>query len=477
VNIARPVPVPEVLTALLRDYQVPAVAQLAGGMTAYNAQLDASSMGTGKTYNAIATSVLAGYKPLVLCRKAAFSSWHRCFKHFGITNYEVTNYEKVRTGKGPWGTWVMEKAANGRSYERFRWGLSPNMMLILDEVHWCSSPTSQNGTMLMSAAFQRIPLLMLSATAASNPEKMCGIGYALGLHRGKNEFYPWMLAHGMERGKYGMKFTCDMQFWQYMRRQGDKWVEIPAGIEELQRRRNAVMGMIHQQIFGAGKGVRLRSEDIPGFPKNDVYPVALDFDDATPAIRAAYEELKFELAEAKRKKLPAGAVFKKALMKVELLKVPIVAQEAQCAIEEGYSVPIFVNYTETLNALKALLKTDCVVHGDQTDIVRSRNVDAFQANTEPVIICNNQAGGESISLHDLHGGHPRCALVFPTFWAETLRQCLGRTPRNGGLTPVIQKIIFAAGTDEEGAMNTSERKLMQLDTLNDNDLRPQFAWV
>ena len=61
-----------------------------------------------------------------------------------------------------------------------------------------------------------------------------------------------------------------------------------------------------------------------------------------------------------------------------------------------------------------------------------------------------QAGGTGLSLHDEHGNHPRMSLISPSFSAIDLRQALGRIHRATGVTPAIQKIVFANDTVEMG---------------------------
>ena len=86
-----------------------------------------------------------------------------------------------------------------------------------------------------------------------------------------------------------------------------------------------------------------------------------------------------------------------------------------------------------------------------------------------IIICNIKAGGVGVSLHDLHGNHPRVALISPTDSAQDLKQTFGRVHRAGGKTKSIQRILFAEGVEEEVAANVAA-KLECLDQLNDGDL-------
>lgn len=459
---------PAFIASRLRDYQIEPAGQLTNGFRKFPAQFDGSDMGVGKSFVAIATALTLGTKPLILCRKAAKPSWRRYLAHFDVDpdTCIITNLEALKGGKKPLGSWQDGRTRTGRKYKKFVWEIPDDTTMVFDEVHGCSGLDSKNGQMLIGAAFQRLWTLLVSATAADSPLKMKAIGFALGLHR-VSDFVPWLLAHGCSEGKYDFEFNCDMRPGEYLQwdAKKDKWVKRPDGWLELRKRRAIHMAKIHQAIFPAGKGVRIRKEDVPGFPDNEIIPEAIDFQGATAEIALAYRELEFELKQL-RKKFEAGPLLKKTQVKVEMLKLPIISEYARDAVKEGYSVIIFTNFNESLDELSRLLKTDCVIRGEQSEEERARNEERFQSNEEPLIIANNQAGGESLSFHDLEGGHPRLTYIFPTFWANVMRQCSGRAPRNGGKTPVVQRIPFAAGTVEEDALNSVEAKLHQVDIFN-----------
>ena len=84
-----------------------------------------------------------------------------------------------------------------------------------------------------------------------------------------------------------------------------------------------------------------------------------------------------------------------------------------------------------------------------------------------------QAGGESISLHDLNG-RPRASVISPSFSAREIIQACGRTPRAGALSPAVQYIVFAAKTIEEIACKSVAKKADNIETLNDGDLGAWF---
>jgi hypothetical protein len=78
-----------------------------------------------------------------------------------------------------------------------------------------------------------------------------------------------------------------------------------------------------------------------------------------------------------------------------------------------------------------------------------------------------EAGGISVNLHDIHGNHPRVSLINPNFSGRNLKQVLGRVWRDGGKTPSVQRIMFAANTIEEKIATKLKQKLINMDIVND----------
>jgi superfamily II DNA or RNA helicase len=140
-------------------------------------------------------------------------------------------------------------------------------------------------------------------------------------------------------------------------------------------------------------------------------------------------------------------------------------------IEEGNSVFIAVNFTETLKFMQDQLKTTCAIHGGQSDLIRRGNIDAFQGDRSRVMIGIIQACREGLNLHDVTGQHSRVALIMPTYSVFDLKQVLGRVHRAGGKSKSIQYLIYAAGVDiEESVCSSLDAKLKRMDTLMDGEI-------
>jgi superfamily II DNA or RNA helicase len=166
----------------------------------------------------------------------------------------------------------------------------------------------------------------------------------------------------------------------------------------------------------------------------------------------------------------------RARQKVEMLKTETLYELTEKFLEEGKSVVIFVNFKATLHHLKNLFETNYkdikigLIHGDQTTEERSIAIDGFQSNERRLLITTIQSGGVGISLHDLHGGHPRVSLISPSWSAQDLVQALGRIARAGAKTKCQQYLIFCARTIEDRICLAIKGKLETIKTINDGDL-------
>src|SRR6185436_18735169 len=237
---------PQELLDRLRPWQPEPVMTLLQSLVCGGAAVDLSDTGVGKTYVACAVAKLLRAPTLVVCPKISQTVWKSVAQqHFNDT-ISVINYESLRMGNTPFGTWqhrppsstpppeficqccqlpvllaspsacychpqgihclVAKKTA--WNYGDFRFA-EPVRLVIFDEVHRCSGIDSLNADMLHAAKRQNKMVLGLSATAATGPLKMNALGYLLGLHGGsKSDFYNWCRKLGCRRppGQPGFKW-------------------------------------------------------------------------------------------------------------------------------------------------------------------------------------------------------------------------------------------------------------------------------
>jgi hypothetical protein len=461
---------PEGIAAKCLPYQVPGASRLLSALTSYGVALDASDTGAGKTYMALAAVKAAKCSAIVLCPKAVKASWNKAARHFDMGFFFASNYEQFKNGNTPYceATVTVKEVPDKKNPGKkkkirevsFKWNLPKNCVVIFDEVHRCKARDSQNAEMLIAAKAAGATILMLSATAASNPLEMRALAFTLGLYMTEKGYFKWASQNGCARGRFGFEFKGGRE----------------------------VIKKIHHQIFATGKGNRIRIADLPDFPQSSIHAEVIDFDENTEEIKKAYRDMENELAALQEvsAKDRQGMILTEQLrarQKTELLKVPTLAEMAQDAIAEGMAVAIFVNFDEPLSKLAELLKTDCIISGRQQgergEREREANIQRFQR-------CNR----------------PRLTITCPTFSAQDLKQVFGRVWRavDKNATPIwsddcspiiicniraggvgvslhhlgglksIQKVAFAAGTIEEEACAAVEAKIGNIDTLNDGDV-------
>lgn len=403
--------------------------------------LDSSHTGVGKT---VISSHLAASQPLpvaVICPKIVIPSWERELAEVGVKPIFVTNYEKIKRG-GPLLTKTGKKS--------YRWKLPEQTLIIWDEVHKCAAPFSQNTQMLIAAKQDGHRCLMLSATACQDPTEMRGIGYVLGLHSlnraegNLDNWFSWMKGFG-----------CRQDPWK-------NWKQGPA----------FKLAPLNARMYSTNC-VKLTPKDLPSaFADNHIITEPLAFS-ANRDIAKFYREagvtpeILTKLLEGDLKPSPHEIVeILRARQLAEAAKVPEIADLVADAVAEGFSVAVFVCFTDSLRALQAALPDCAVIHGGQNAEERERDIQRFQSDRCRVIVANVAAGGVGVSLHDEHGTHPRMSLISPSFNLKEHVQMLGRIHRVGGKSPSLQRVLVASGTVEEHVMQVLEKKRKSLDTLH-----------
>ncbi len=162
--------------------------------------------------------------------------------------------------------------------------------------------------------------------------------------------------------------------------------------------------------------------------------------------------------------------------------------DGKCIIDTPKSVVIFCSFNETIALLASKMKDGGVplseidfIQGGQSGEERAEIVANFQNNEIKVLICNSEAGGVGLSMHDLTGKQ-RVAFHNPTWSAVTLKQGLGRIYRADALSDALQFIVYvksAAGADgiapdpgvEEMMCANVNEKSRNIALMNDGDLQ------
>lgn len=409
-----------------RPYQIEACERHAANLLRFGVSVDGSDTGTGKTFVAAFTAKKLNWPVAVVCPKSVIPSWKETLAILGVEVLFVENLERIR--------WDKKHARKTKA--GWEWTLPKRCLLIFDEAHRCTGSDSQNA-MLLKAAPK--PLMIVSATLADSPLKMRAVGHQLGIVHW-DEWYRWCFTQGCRK---------NLPF------QGLKFV----GNED-------ILLNLHAKVFDE-KGVRIRVKDLgDAFPENQIITVPVPVDEASALDQDYYSALELMEQDAKS----AGEMLLRARQKSEHLKLTAVIEMIDDALSQGISVAVFMNFTNTLDELRLAFPNAGAIYGGQTADEREEDIRRFQTNECKLILAMVQAGGVGVSLHDLHGGHPRMSLIFPTWSAVEMRQALGRIHRNGGKTPCVQKILFADGTVEERVRRKVDKKLDNIDLINDGDM-------
>lgn len=433
----------------LRPWQVTAVGKLVSSIKKWGAGVDGSDVGVGKTYTACGVARELDMDILVVCPKAVKESWKRVIKnHFKMWGkcVGIINYEALRIGKTDSLIASYVKRRDTRRKE-FVWKIPKSTLIVWDEAQKLKNAKTKNSETCLAALKSGYKMLFCSATMATNPLELRTVGQGIQLFKGNQQYYNWLYDHGVVKGRFGLEFT------------GDK--------KSLMK--------LHEDIF-VNRGVRLTRDTIPNFPESQISAETYEMDkEDVEKINTVYDEMRLELLKIEKllkkdKGQTKMTAILRARQKVEMFKVPLIIEMAEEAIENGMSVAIFCNFTETINALSDRLNTKCIVNGVVSDKKRQQAVDDFQADKERIILINIAAGGAGLSLHDLNGKYPRISLICPSYSAVLMRQSTGRVWRDSAKTKSIQKIVFVANTIEEEVCKIVNQKLENLDLLNDGDL-------
>lgn len=417
---------------------------------------DLSETGTGKTYNAAWVAKNLNVPVVVVCPKIVKKTWNEVLAKFGIKAHLVINYEKLMRGNTEHLSFRNKCDANHTFYDiKF----PKDALVIVDEAHKCKGWKSKNSDFLIACKAQGYKLLLLSATAATNPLEMKSFGYATLLHQ-LSDFRSFLFDSGAYNCRYG-------------------GYQIDIASERTKRAMQEMHSFLFDQLQCAGRMTRKAFGSI--FPDNRIIVDAFDMGSNTDKIQRVYDMMEAELAKLERDssgyKEHHFAIMTKARRMAELLKVPTMVNMAEDWFDEGISPVLFVNYTDTVeaimnkfNKMKKFEGKVGVIVGGQSEKQRQLHIDEFQADKKRIMIVNTQAGGAGVSLHDLSGNFPRHTILNPSWSAINMLQSFGRVHRAEAKTPTIQTIMFAAETVEENICHRVKAKLANLDMLNDGDL-------
>lgn len=451
-------------TSILYPYQVTAVAHLCQALVDHGHACDGSDTGTGKTYTALGTAREMGLTPAIVCKKAGIAGWKKAMNLFKIKPFFVVNWEQAKNGKfqavarskDPWsGDYV------------YKWDktLMRGKLLIFDEQHMANHTGSQNCSLYISS--RGIPSLSLSATFADRPERLQALFHVIGAVEW-DKFTSWLQARGAFVNTYNQieslsarQDMLELNKFLYPR------FGYRVSYNHPEVKKFFPSAITQTMVISLSEKKRVEQNDLYNKMMLKVFELKKKLDE--------YKQKKKEdrdSREANSLKGLALAANTRYRQIAELMKADALVELTREYLYEGKSVVIFVNYKDTLFYLSEKMKCKNLIYGEQhaDKIDRQAVLDAFQTNRIRLLLAMVDAGGTSLDLHDLQGGHQRVSLICPTYNPVTLKQVCGRTHRAGSKTKPIIKLVYAYGTIEEKVADKVNRKIGNISALNDGDL-------
>lgn len=424
-----------------KPFQADAVGQHLTVLARNGASAEASVAGAGKTFIASFVAREMRHQMVVVTPKVVIPHWQAAAADCGAPVRVISNWEQFKLGHTGMGEWKIKN-------RQWRWTFPKPTLLVFDEAHYAKTRTSQNAKLIVAAKRQNIPTLVMSATLAVDPCDMFATGYLLGLHNGDTlEWKAWQRRFGVIESGFDFKFDP--------------------------RHDPTALSRLNAELFPA-RGHRKTYADIPGFPDatTDVRgvtgdPLKLAELDSAWSRTAELELLKADALSAATERLRARQI-------AELAKVPAIIDLARDLITSGLSVPIFLNFKDSIREVAKALKSR-IIDGDHDNVgYRQEAIERFQADEDHVLTLQTGAGGVGISLHDTHGVRARHSLISPPENARDLIQALGRNRRVGQKSPAFRTVLTLAGSVEDRVKRNVERKANQIETINDADIDPIF---
>ena len=236
----------------------------------------------------------------------------------------------------------------------FVWKIPKDTLIIWDESQKLKGSKTQNSMCCLEALKQGYKMLFCSATNATNPLELRTVGMAIKLFENNKQYYQWLYRHGVTKGRFGLEFNNNKD----------------------------VLKKLHKDIF-IDRGTRLTRDTLPNFPESQIIADCYDMEEESRnKINDLYEEMASELKRLKNKSKKESTsqlvAILRARQQIELVKVPLFIEMIEDGIENGMSVVVFVNFTETLEAISKRINTKCIVNGLVKDLERQKNIDDFQ---------------------------------------------------------------------------------------------------
>jgi hypothetical protein len=171
--------------------------------------IDGSDVGVGKSYIACGVARELDMDILIVCPKAVMESWRRVIvNHFKMKTklIGIINYELLRMGRSD--SMIASYVKNRKTHvNEFKWKIPKSTLIIWDESQKLKGATTKNSEVCLKALKDGYKMLFCSATNATNPLELRTVGMALKLFENNRQYYTWLYAHGVTKGRFGLQFN------------------------------------------------------------------------------------------------------------------------------------------------------------------------------------------------------------------------------------------------------------------------------
>lgn len=506
----------------LLPYQYLHVCNLVTSIIGNNRVIDASDMGTGKTFTAIATAAHLGNDVIVICPKTMIPIWKKVCNLFDVNALAIVNYEQIKKGMmyNTDGSLVIfpymepyvikeynKQKINKKKEKREQKNRddinNPNLI-----VHYFGknniinnfedndqssdinnddiSITDEEPTRKYNKYVWNLPknaLIIFDEVHRCKSSTTENGKLLMSLREVKNAKILMMSAtiadtpeqfkvFGYMLGLYNSIGACK------------GWIDALRKEDRKQRgfgsKKSSAM---HRMIF-PNYGSRMKISEIADqFPKNQISVDTYQLEpEVTEQVNIHFDKLKLQQGILKQKinmneKTDILSEIQKICIKLESFKLTPIIDLMKNYLNVHYNVVIFLNYKSNIQKMYKKVngwkdyKTE-ILTGENTILEREQIVNRFQQNETNILIISSKMG-EGISLHDING-RPRVSFLSPSFSANEFRQNLGRIHRAGSLSPAIQRVVMLSGTCEDAICETINKKLRFMNELTDTDLSIQL---
>ena len=490
--------------------------------------MDLSDTGTGKTYIALACMVSMGLTArdvFVVTRKSAMGEWMRAMAHFDYKVY-LDKYSLMTHEKFARRFYVARPKEKGQHYTK----LTEHMrhrdvkLIIVDECHKIRKRQNQLTCVVLQLRKKyALNILMSSATLIETPDQfnaysqvLCGDKFpfthwynnltmqgrtmtinerrygrdhktTLRMFKSKQEYFACKKApeYDSMRMKYLLKpFTSRMSMMD-LPNQGKifefklyEWPEVAERVRVLMQSHATQIADIRSKYEEEGR-LRATREDIEVKYMRACNKInkGLITEQEFNEVKHAYNKFRAENETWVRRRIfsEERVAEMKERQDLERCRLEDLSKEVVRYLDEGKSVIVFCQFTESVNIFKNMVRvnlshTEYVVEsiiGGTSKKERERVVNAFQENRVNLLVATLPSMSEGVSLHDTTGDAPRVAFMCPTYNAKDFKQGMGRIWRANGKSVAHVIAVYIADTKEQEQVLNYKTKLGSMDVFNE----------